>query len=475
MSTDQQQPSSNLDKKVPWLFFFDIISQQLGIQVTLQFMNMFMTNFLLMSAAATAAILSVGRIIDLLVSTVSGTIVQKGNLKAGPLRFYILINGPLLLIGNICIFLNPSVGDTAKYVVFIIGYLFRNLPQSFLITASNALVPKVAGSNLNDRLALTAKKAQATQTAAIFTSMATVPLVQFFEGSMGPGKGYLITAIIYCVIHSIIGFLVYRGLAPYDQYDPDAKKVEGSAANVKVAHIYSDTLKNPQAWILTLAALLAQIGMFTLQPMNAYYNIYVLGSLSYMAITNSVIAYAALGVAIIVPPFVKKIGKKNSYVLAFGGQAIGFAGMLFLSRGKYPIFLAFQIWNRCMMGLSTAVGVNIWADAAEYQLYKTGRDSRPFIMSLQSLMMKVGQFISSFTYAILINYTNFKALGGGQAELDATKLHNGLYGYLLVTYILITLLYMSFGINEEKSKEYTEANKKMMDERAAAAGLAPTK
>jgi Na+/melibiose symporter-like transporter len=463
------KPASNLDKKIPWLFFFDVVSQQLGIQITLQFMNLFMTNFLLMTPFVVAGLLSVGRIVDLIVSTFSGAIVQKGNLKTGPMRTYILINGPLLAIGNLFIFLNPNISPQGKTVVFVIGYLFRNLPQSFLITASNALVPKVGGSNMDDRLALTAKKSQGINFAAIFTSMATIPLVTYFNETVGNGRGYLIVAMIYCAVHSIIGFLVYKGLAPYDQHDPDAKKVEGSSVNIKVTHIYSDTAKNPQVWILAAAALLLQVASFTIGPLNAYYNIYVLGNLGYMAITMTVGSWVALGMAFIAPPIAKRLGKKNSYIVANAGMVIGHIGILFFSQGIYPRFLACTIFNRVFGSVSGAVGINIWGDAAEYQLFKTGRDSRPFIMSIQSLMMKVGQFISSFTYAILLSYTNFVALGQGEVSIDTTKLHNGVYGYMLGTYILVLLLYMCFGVKERKSREYAEANKRMLEQRAAEA------
>ncbi|MCL1914795.1 MAG: MFS transporter [Eubacteriaceae bacterium] len=470
MSTEQR--TSNLNKKIEWLFFFDVVSQQLGIQITLQFMNMFMTNFLMLAPFAVAGILSVGRIVDLVVSSFAGAIVQKGNLKSGPLRTHILINGPLLAIGNFFIFLNPNVGATAKIVLFIIGYLFRNLPQSLVITASNALVPKVAGSNMNDRLALTVKKRQGSSTVSIFTSMATIPLVTFFNNTAGNGRGYLITALIYCGVQTIVGFLVYKGLAPYDQYDPHAKKVEGSAANVKVTHMYADTFKNPQVWILIVPALFMQVASSTLGSLNAYYNIYVLGNISYMAITTTVGAWVALGASIVIPPISKKLGKKKSYVVGNFGQVIAHAGILIFAKGVYPIFLGFQMVSRISQGISGVVGVNIWGDAAEYQLFKTGRDSRPFIMSLQSVAMKIGQFISSFTYAIILSYTGFEAVGGGNANLDINKLHNSLYGYMLATYILATLLYMCFGVTEEKSREYAEANKKLLDERAAAVGVA---
>ncbi|MCL1803946.1 MAG: MFS transporter [Eubacteriaceae bacterium] len=459
---------SGLDKKVPWLLFLDNFAQGLGIAVTLTFMNMFMTNFLMMTPIAVAGILTVGRLVDLFVSMISGSIVQKGNLKTGPLRTYILINGPLLAVGNFLIFLNPDVSPQMKTVLFLIGYYFRNLPQSFLITASNALVPKVAGANMQDRMALTARKMQGSNSCTIFTSFLTVTLTTYFNERLGPGKGYLVTSLLYCAVHSIIGLIVYIGLAPYDKYDPDLKKVEGSSANVKVTHMYADTLKNPQVWILALAGIIAQIAGFTMSPLIAYYYTYVLGNMQYMTLNNTTGSFVGLAVSFLAPPIARRLGKKNSILVSQLGTIIGQLGIFLFTKGNFWVFFAFGIWNRIIMGPAGSIGINLWVDAAEYQLYKTGRDSRPFIMSINSICMKIGQMISSYTYAWVLTYCNFTALGEGKVDLDPAKLHQGLYGFLLACYACTFLLYLSFGINEAKSKEYAEANKKMLEERAAA-------
>ena len=459
-----------LDKKIPWIFFLNVFSQSFGIQVTLQFMNMFMTNFAMISPLTVASILTVGRIVDLGVSMVAGGIVQKANLKTGPFRTWIVINGPMLAIGNFLIFWNPDVNGTAKVVIFIIGYFFRNIPQNFLMSAQNALIGKVAGSNMDNRLAITARNIQGTNSAAIVTSALTVPLITLFNNNIGNGRGYLIVAMIYCVFQTILQIVVYKALSPYDQYDPDLKNVQGSSANVKVTHMYGDTFKNPQIWILMLAGVLAQVAMFTLSPLNAYFFTYALGNLGYMALTNTIASFFALLVAFVAPPLAKKMGKKNSAIVSYFGALIGYMAIGMFAHGNFVVYMVCILFTRAVMGPVGSIGVNLWLDAAEYQLYKTGRDSRPFIMSLNSMTMKIGQMISSFTYVWVLNYCNFDNTSvPGTVTLDSVKLTRGLFGFLAVCYGVMGLLYCAFGINEAKAKEYAEHNQKMLAERAAAA------
>jgi Na+/melibiose symporter-like transporter len=416
--------------------------QQLGIQVTLTFLNFFMTNFLLMTPLVVAAVLSFGRLIDMGMSLIAGSILQKSNLKTGPFRTHILINGPLLAIGNFFIFLNPNVSEQAKLVVFMIGYLFRNLPQNFLIAGQQALIAKMAGSNQAFRLAITAKNSQGVTVAGILTSMTVIPLVTYFNNQIGNGRGYLITAMLLCAIHSVVGLISYIGLKEFDKYDPDAKKVEGSAIQTKLTHVYTDTVRNPYVWVLFLRGLLAQVGTFTMYGLNAYFFTYSLGNINFMALNNTIGSWLGLGVVILAPQIAKRLGKKRSVLIAALSSFLVNCTYAVFAHGNFPLFLTMSILNRIFMGPSSVIGVNQWIDAADYQYYKTGRDSRPFIMSLSTIGMKVGQLLSSFTYAWVLIFCNFVSLGQGQVEMDVPRLVLGMFGFQAIQTGISLLIYV---------------------------------
>ena len=459
-----------MQKKGALMMGINYFSQGLGIQVSLVYMNIFMTNFLLMTPLVVAGVLTVGRMIDFAMSMIAGSIIQKSNLRTGPYRTYILVNGPLLAIGNFFMFLNPNVNEQLKLVVFIVGYLFRNLPQNFLIAGQQALIAKMAGSDQSFRLAITAKNSQGSTMAGILTSMTVIPLVQYVERLLGNGRGYLVTSLLLCAVHTVAGVTAYLGLKDFDQYDPDAKKVVGSAQSTKLTHVYSDTFKNPYVWILFLRNLLAQIGMYTLTGLNAYFYTYSIGDMNYMTLTNTIGSWLGLGVVMIAPRIARKLGKYKSVLIA--GVFGLFTNIIYalFAHNNYPLVLAFSICNRVVMGPSGAIGINQWIDASDYQYYKTGRDSRPFIMSLSSITMKVGQLISSFTVAWVLIFCSFKQLGPGVVEMDVPKLVLGMYGFQAVQSGVSLALYL-FGWRKSDAEfaEYAEHNRKVMAERAAAA------
>jgi Na+/melibiose symporter-like transporter len=458
-----------LGKKIQWLFFLNTLSQQFGIYVTLLFLNMFLTNFVKITPLVVASILTVGRLVDFGVSVVAGGIVQKANLKTGPFRTWILINGPLLTLGIFLIFWNPNISPAAKIVVVIIGYFFRNIPQNFLLAAQNALIQKVGGANIANRLAITAKNAQGISFGGIFTNMITVPLITLLNSVIGNGRGYLFVGVAFGLVQTLGQVIFYLAMKEFDSYDPNLKHVQGSSANVKVTHMYGDTFKNPYIWLLLFANITVQVAMTTLSSLTAYYFTYSLGNMNFMAISRTSMSLLGLGVAFIAPWFVRKAGKRNSVIVSSFGNGLVYLGMALFAGGNFYVYYVLVLAGAVVNGLRGSVGVNLWLDAAEYQLYKTGRDSRPFIMGLTGITMKTGQMISSFTYAAVLTFANFDT---ATSTLDPQKLVWGMFGLLAVCYGLTGVAYLLFNITDAKSKEYADHNHRVMEEKKAAAAAA---
>jgi len=431
---------------------------------------MFMTDYAMMDPLVLAGVLSVGKIIDNALSVIAGGIVQKANFKSGPYRTWILVNGPCLTFGIFLIFLNPDISQAGKLVVFVIGYLFRNCPQNFITTAQNTLIRKVAGTNMADRMALTAKSAQGTNASNIIINFVAIYLIEFFNRLLGAdtGRGYLVVGVGFALIQTAIQIFVYRSLAPYDIYDPSLKKIEGSSVNVKVAHMYTDTIKNAQVWILMASSVIGTIANDTMTPMTAYVFRYSIGDITRQSMNNTIGSFVGLVVAFLIPPAAKKLGKKGSQQVSRILVSIGYACMAMFGHQNPAVLLAGTMWNSMGMSLSSSIGVNNYIDAAEYQLFKTGRDSRPFIMSLSSITLKLGKTLASFATAWVLFSCGYQSLGKGQAIIDAQALVKNLYGLLSGFYILSAIMFSFYSITEEKAKEYAEANKRMMEEKAAA-------
>jgi Na+/melibiose symporter-like transporter len=275
--------------------------------------------------------------------------------------------------------------------------------------------------------------------------------------------------VAFGLVQTLGQVILYLSLKEYDKYDPHLKKVQGSSVNVKVTHIYGDTFKNPYIWLLIVGGVFTQLVLFTLSPLSAYFFTYSLGNLNLMAVSRTVSSALGLGVAFLSPLVVKRLGKRNSAMLSTFGAAALYALTALLANGNFLVYIILTSGTLMINGPVGSVGVNLWLDAAEYQLHKTGRDSRPFIMSINSITMKIGQMISSFTYAWVLAFAGFDT---ATSTLDAQKLVWGMYGLLSAFYLVIFITYLLFNITEARAKELAAENHKMLEEKRAAAAAA---
>ncbi|MCL1803950.1 MAG: MFS transporter [Eubacteriaceae bacterium] len=463
----EEKKAQQMTNLATWMFFLNYFTQFFGSAVAGSFMNLFMTNYMLLTPMVVAGVLTVGRAVDTGLSLIAGSVVQKMNFKTGPYRTWLLIHAPLLIIGNFMMFLNPDLPGNGKLWFFIAGYIIRTLPVNFVFAAQNTLVTVVAGADSNNRITLNARNSQGMNAATIITSAVTITFINYFNSRFADGRGYLIVSMIYLTLQFVGQVVVYIYLAPYDKYDPDLKRVQGSSKNVGMGLVYADTFKNPYIWLLIFIALFFNLSYFTIVPNAVYVFTYAMGNMNLMALNNTITSIVGLGIAFIAPPIAKKLGKRNSVLIGNLSGAIFNTCLALFGGTRFPLFLAISICMRLFAGPGGVVGLNLWMDAAEYQMYKTGRDSRPFILSLNSICMRVAQLIASFSTAWVLIFCEYVSYGPGDVRLNPQKLVWGIYGIAAVCSLCQFIGYVLFRITDEQSAEYAEHNRKMLAERAA--------
>jgi len=229
-----------------------------------------------------------------------------------------------------------------------------------------------------------------------------------------------------------------------------------------------DTFKNVQVWIIMVMYTIRTVASSTLAPMTAYVFRYSINDITRMSPNGTAGSIAALVVSFLIPPVAKKLGKKTSQIVSNLLITAGYVYMAMFGHGNPLVLITGTVWVSMSTTLSAAIGINNYGDAAEYQLWKTGRDSRPFIMSLHSITLKIGRTLSSFIIAGLLVSCGYQALGAGKAIIDAQVLVRNLYGFLAIMYLLSAVVMSFFAITDEKAKEYAEENRRREQEARAA-------
>jgi Na+/melibiose symporter-like transporter len=176
-------------------------------------------------------------------------------------------------------------------------------------------------------------------------------------------------------------------------------------------------------------------------------------------------------------PVSQKIGKKNSAILSTAISAgVQLLIGLFADKSVW-IYIVLSAANGFGAAILGVVGVNLWLDAAEYQLFQTGVDTRPTAMSMANIPMKLGMVISGPITAMILNASGFFqdfAPDGSLLGADMTNptMFVRIFGFFPAAFSLAICLIYLFGykITDEKAAEYAAANQKAMMEKMAASG-----
>lgn len=458
-----------IKKHVPWLFFTAYFTNQIGSALTMLFLAQFLTEYMGLTPALMATALTAARFCDLVVALFAGGIVQRSNMRYGQFRSWLLIIMPVVQIASFMVFVNPSLSMTGKAVLVGVAYFFTSGPMNIFVVVHNSLMAKISGPNMQNRLAITSKLFQGLQIGTIVASLITLNLVRFFGGETMTA-GFPIVSAIFGVVALSGQLLMFFGTKDYDKYDRDLK-IKTQSAGEHLKNMFGDTLKNSQLWILLIADILRQSAVFVLSQMIGYFFIFQAGD--YLLTSKGLFIQsiaACVGAFFIGPPLAKRLGKKNSVIVSGVICVCSYFALAFLAKDNWQIYIACTSTAAVGLSLLGAVGIQLYLDAGEYQLYKTGKDNRPYVMSLQTVPMKVGMMVSSPIVAKILYLSGYQKNVGAAATMSDPMKMVLLIGLIPgAMYLVYVILMSAFKITESKSKEYAAANHQMLAERAAKA------
>jgi Na+/melibiose symporter-like transporter len=459
---DYMSDTGTFKKSIPWLYFLALFSQAMGNMLFTMYLIFYITERMLIGVVMMGTIMLLTRIADGVFGVLAGVIVQKISLKHGQYRSWLLYTPFIVGLGNLFLFIAFPIPEAVKLIQIFVAYMAVGAAMSFAQVSQNGLMSKIAGPNIANRLAITAKISQAQSAARIIGAMLATPMILFFE-KFGV-DGYTITQIIF-VTFGILGQLpLFFKTKEYEGYDPNFKQT--GAGSVKIGALFGETLKNRQLLILMVADSLRYCSSLSIASLAAYYFRYVIQDMGRLTIALTVQSVIGLLGAVVGQAILKKAGKRPTVILAS-----------FLATGLYAGLAIFgssgwEVWLVCISGalflnaVMLSCGVNFYLDCAEYHLYKTGKDNRAFTMSMYGVSIKIAFALSSVAIAYLLNASGYDGAAG---IVNNTRLMviliGGIPGGCNLVYALLMLYY---GITEEKAKEYAEHNHKAAQAAATA-------
>jgi glucuronide carrier protein len=438
---------ATVPKKLTWRNYSGYAAgdaaNNLAFAMSSSFLLLYYTNVVGLEAAAIGTMFLLIRFWDALADLVAGRLVDaKTPGRLGKFRPFILWFSLPLLLASMAIFSaniffpGMSAGQALLYAYItyaLMGTLYSlvNIPYGSIAPAMTQ-VP-------TERATLASWRVWGSNITILMLSFVVAPQIKRFAGDPeGLQRSLFITTAIFVVV----GMALYL----YTVANVREQVIREVAAPSLKESVNTLAKNRPLIW-LCLGSLAFLTGLTALGTLAAYYAIYVIGDAQYIAWNAVAQAVGTFAVAAFIPAIVRRLGKKNGYiVLGLVGVIAG--GVLAFAPPSVPLIAVFGF---LLAGIGMG-GVNtlMWAleaDTVEYGEWKTGIRTEGTTYALFSFTRKMGQAIggAAGAYALGLVAFNSQAAKDGTPQTPETVAGIQLWtGGLVAGFIVLSLLIMWF-------------------------------
>ncbi len=425
--------------------------------IELYFMMVFLTDVLKLNVAMAGTIISITAMGDLITAFIAGGIVDKSNMKWGKYRSWLLFAPGVASVFFVMEFTGVGSATTAG-IVFTICYLISHTLWNIFYTASRALAGAVT-DDPTERAHISGRISAWMNAGRIGGSKLIILMIGFFAVSFGSGEsqliGYTITALITSVL-MCIGYLIHFKIT--DGYDKPQEVSKEAAAKQKVtiADMFKGVGKNPPLISVLVCEFLRLSGYYMMMALAAYYCKLVIGNPAAIGNLLLVMNICCLIGALLSKTFVEKLGTKMTTVLGMGGAAAMIVIAMMVSPNLMGVMVCLGI-SQLFYGISFGLTTSLYANAATYAEFSTGKNTTGFIMGLLSFSIKMSLFIRGLIITAVLGFIGYSA----QMTVTDQIVGNMSTAFFIIPAILIAVAILPLLMMKMKDSDVIDMRKEI--------------
>jgi Na+/melibiose symporter-like transporter len=459
-----------LTKKEQYSYAFFGFILTLGM-VPLQFLNIFLTEDVKITAATLGTILLVARILDFVFSFSVGGIIESANFKSGKYTPWLGFSRYIIYAGLILLFLPLDIPLPLRAFLIVVAYLMVNTMSSFVTTVQYGVLSLLAGPSMDNRNRLVIAGVRLMTVAMVLTSASSAPVRNFVAGLVGTTRyTYIILAAFYGLFYLVALTLLSSVAKPHDQ--PNDPSKAALRPKITVKDMIRCVVTNQQLIIYLISGTLYFIGLFAPMQMVAYYYIYILNDprLLLMALAMTITTLFNLVSTMIGPKIGLKLGRKKARFVGQLLSCISSVCIIFFAAHHVAVYIAIMCFAGLAGALYSGFGMSYIMDCGEYGYWKTGIDNRIVTNSLANIPMKVSQFVGGSLGLYGLSLIGWRT--GMEVTPDFTRKFMFLLGGLpaLCYFAASMMTLLLYKIDDKEAALYARENA----ERAAAARATTT-
>ncbi|MDL2250735.1 sugar (glycoside-pentoside-hexuronide) transporter [Lachnospiraceae bacterium PF1-21] len=413
------------------------------------YLLIFYTNIIGLSPASCATLFLIARILDGLNDPIVGYFIDHRKVsKMGHFRPTLMLGSVLCGLNFLLLWLGPYIANTGKLAIAYISYLLIGIIFPIMDISLNSMLP-VMTDDPTERNSLSSIKG-ITLLLGVFGINIIAPII---IGDTSKANGYIqmiIVATFLVVVCSLVGALGLK----------ERVQVKSGQEKYKFKNLI-DIIKQQPVWSTFLCALLYTTGTYVVSSSNLFFYTYVLNNLMLLSLASMLQMVAMIPATILAPLFIKKMGKKNAYIVGL------------FCFGIFPIIRLVNVTNIPILMLATAVAgfgsglamplqYGIQADNTDYVELKLGYRAEGAVASLSSFITKCAMGIGGAIPGYLLALVHFDSSNTLQTVSVKNMITLCTIGSPVIFCILAILVFkLSYPITKEKLEVQNRELKKL--------------
>lgn len=400
-------------------FFFGVGDCGFTLMTNLEtfYFQFFLTNIAAFSVGVMAVVTTVISVVDASLSWIYGGILNMLKpRKTGRYRPYLVMIPWIVpfLFAFQFLKVSENVGLSAFIITAgaILSHVIWNLPY-----ASNMAMISIAGQTPQGKASLASSRATWNNIASIAFSYVGLPLVTLLSSMNFLGAEVVVKNVTYRAgAFGAVAFLLGAVMAltywvhyvitkgyeePEDPTKPHESKTKTSFKDMAKA-----LFTNSHLCFLIVADLAKWIVKFVVGGTAIYYWTYVAGNAGIQATYILASSICAVVGAYLARYFAKAFSNKMAMIYAYILMAVAMI-IAFLVYNSFWVVLVLMCVGQFGYGICYAVAPALYADAAVYADWKTGKSNVGWIMGLQTFPLKIGVILKAIVIAACLAAIGF--------------------------------------------------------------------
>lgn len=376
------------------------------------YLAIFYTDVFGIPAAAAGTMFLVTRIWDTANDPIMGIIGDRTNTRWGKFRPYLLwIAAPFAIIG-VLLFTTPDLSVNGKivyayitYTLMMMAYTAINVPYASLLGVMTA--------KSDERTSFASYRMVFAFGGSLLVVAIFQPTVDFFNNivNVGAEVSYQLTMVVIGVI--AIGFFLMTFSWTRERIKPPRNQESSLKEDFK------NLLGNIPWFVILGAGVMTLIFNSVRDGVAMYYFKYYVVDETAISLFSATFAYSTLYLflgqatnmlgVIMAKPVSARLGKRKTFMYAMFMAAALSVVFYFCDRENYFFIYLLQALISFCAGIIFPLMWSMYADAADYSQYKTGRRATGLVFSASSMSQKLGWTLGGSITLWLLAFFGFEA------------------------------------------------------------------